>query len=393
MQSMPDVSPTKWHRAHTTWFFETFVLGPHQPGYRPVDPGYDYLFNSYYEQVGPRHPRAERGLISRPTVAEVGAYRTAVDDALGSFIDGADRRALGRRRRRSIELGSTTSSSTRSCCSWTSSTCSPATRSTPPTPRRRGAAAPARRTAVGWIDVRRRPRSPVGHHGRRLRVRQRGAPARRAARARSASPTGSSPAATGSPSSTTAATSGPSSGCPTAGPRCSSRAGRRRSTGSPTATAGPCSPSHGLRPVDPDRAGRPRQLLRGRRLRPLGRRPAAHRVRVGGRGPVADRRRRHDRPPRAAPRIRTAAGAHGGLGQARHRGVGVDRLPPTCRTPASSPPPGAVGEYNGKFMCSQMVLRGGACITPPGHARPTYRNFFPPAARWAFAGLRLAADA
>ena len=75
VQSMPDVSPTKWHRAHTTWFFETFVLGPHRPGYRPVDPGYDYLFNSYYEAVGPRHPRPERGLISRPTVAEVGAYR------------------------------------------------------------------------------------------------------------------------------------------------------------------------------------------------------------------------------------------------------------------------------------------------------------------------------
>ena len=97
VQSMPDVSPTKWHRAHTTWFFETFVLGPHQPGYRPVDPAYDYLFNSYYEQVGPRHPRAERGLISRPTVAEVAAYRTAVDHALG----------VVHRRRRRASAGTT----------------------------------------------------------------------------------------------------------------------------------------------------------------------------------------------------------------------------------------------------------------------------------------------
>ena len=78
VQSMPDVSPTKWHRAHTTWFFETFVLGPHLAGYRPVHAAYDYLFNSYYEAVGPRHPRPWRGLSSRPTCAEVAEYRTAV---------------------------------------------------------------------------------------------------------------------------------------------------------------------------------------------------------------------------------------------------------------------------------------------------------------------------
>ena len=66
VQSMPDVSPTKWHRAHTTWFFETFLLEPRPPGYRPFDPEYGYLFNSYYEGVGPRYPRPDRGLVSRP---------------------------------------------------------------------------------------------------------------------------------------------------------------------------------------------------------------------------------------------------------------------------------------------------------------------------------------
>src|SRR5258708_29695773 len=68
VQPMPDVSPTKWHRAHTTWFFETFVLSPDFAGYESPNPAYAYLFNSYYEQIGDRHPRSERGLISRPTV-------------------------------------------------------------------------------------------------------------------------------------------------------------------------------------------------------------------------------------------------------------------------------------------------------------------------------------
>ncbi len=71
VQSMPDASPTKWHLAHTTWFFETFVLRQHAVGYRVFDPSYEYLFNSYYEAVGPRHPRPQRGLITRPGVEEV----------------------------------------------------------------------------------------------------------------------------------------------------------------------------------------------------------------------------------------------------------------------------------------------------------------------------------
>ena len=104
VQSMPDVSPTKWHRAHTTWFFETFLLEPALTGYAPFDPDYGYLFNSYYEAVGPRHPRPQRGLLSRPTVDEVARYRAHVDAAM----DEADRRcdaeawpALGADRARS----------------------------------------------------------------------------------------------------------------------------------------------------------------------------------------------------------------------------------------------------------------------------------------------------
>jgi hypothetical protein len=89
VQSMPDASPTKSHLGHTTWFFETFILRPHQSDYCVFDPSFDYLFNSYYEAVGPREFRAERGLITRPILDEVLAYRAHVDAAMTDFFDAA----------------------------------------------------------------------------------------------------------------------------------------------------------------------------------------------------------------------------------------------------------------------------------------------------------------
>src|SRR5262249_18259644 len=82
IQSMPDVSPTKWHRAHTTWFFETFVLPRGPARYEAFDPAYAYLFNSYYETVGARHPRPQRGLLSRPGITDIARYRAYVDAAM-----------------------------------------------------------------------------------------------------------------------------------------------------------------------------------------------------------------------------------------------------------------------------------------------------------------------
>src|SRR5260221_10745432 len=96
IQSMPDASPTKWHRAHTTWFFEQFLLVPHVPAYRVFDERLAFLFNSYYVSAGPRHARPKRGLVTRPDIADVARYRAHVDSAIESLLGGAAPAALGR---------------------------------------------------------------------------------------------------------------------------------------------------------------------------------------------------------------------------------------------------------------------------------------------------------
>ena len=92
VQSMPDASPVKWHLAHTTWFFEQFLLGS-QPDHRPLHPRWNYLFNSYYQSVGPMHARPQRGLLTRPTLDEVIDYRHRIDDHMRGLLDrsGGDR--------------------------------------------------------------------------------------------------------------------------------------------------------------------------------------------------------------------------------------------------------------------------------------------------------------
>ncbi|MCL4699542.1 MAG: DinB family protein, partial [Burkholderiaceae bacterium] len=96
VQSMPDASPTKWHLAHVTWFFETFVLERFEPGFKPHHPAFRVLFNSYYHGVGEQHPRPERGLVTRPGLAEVKAYRAAVDARLAALLGRADLHADAR---------------------------------------------------------------------------------------------------------------------------------------------------------------------------------------------------------------------------------------------------------------------------------------------------------
>jgi len=101
VQSMPDASPAKWHLAHTTWFFEAMVLQAHDPAYRPFDPRYAFLFNSYYETMGPRHARPKRGLLTRPTLGQINLYRDHVDQAMMQLL----RRCVDARIRMLVELG------------------------------------------------------------------------------------------------------------------------------------------------------------------------------------------------------------------------------------------------------------------------------------------------
>src|SRR3954466_8034507 len=96
VQSMADVSPTKWHRAHVTWFFETFVLADHESGFTPFQDKYWFLFNSYYEAVGPRYARAQRGVISRPGAHDVGVYRDNVDTRMRDLVDTLDEGTLNK---------------------------------------------------------------------------------------------------------------------------------------------------------------------------------------------------------------------------------------------------------------------------------------------------------
>ena len=392
VQSMPDVSPTKWHRAHTTWFFETFVLEPYLPGYEPVHPTYGYLFNSYYEQVGERHPRPQRGLISRPTCEEVAEYRAAVDRSLDELIGTADEATLATVVPL-LELGSHHEQQHQELLLMDIKhvfSCNPlrpayrlgTTTTARPDP------APAR-----WVAVEPEGTSRVGHAGDGFAFDNEGPrhevlvhPFEMADRVvtegewRAFIDDGGYARPELWLSDGWAAVQAEGWAAPSYWDR--------DGDDWTVFTLGGTRPLHDSTPVvhvsffEADAYAR----WAGARLPTEEEWEVAATLVGGGEAPNDLAAGRLHPQPSALPSPPT--------GRARQLLGDVWEWTASAYRPYPRflPPPGAIGEYNGKFMSGQMVLRGGACITPPGHTRRTYRNFFPPPARWAFSGVRLARD-
>ncbi|GAB4008329.1 ergothioneine biosynthesis protein EgtB [Nocardioides ultimimeridianus] len=382
VQSMPDVSPTKWHRAHVTWFFETFVLAEQEPDFAPFQDKYWFLFNSYYEGVGPRYNRPERGLISRPGAHDVGLYRANVDDRVRDLLTRLDDGALAQIAS-TIELGFHHEQQHQELLLMdikhvlSRNPLQPVYAGRPATP--------STPDPLGWVDVE-GGLVEIGHEGAGFcfdnelpRHQVWLTPYRLADRL---------------------VTNGEWLEFMADG-------GYRRhelwlSDGwARIKDEGWAAPFywtevdgvwfehtlHGTFPVDP---GAPATHVSyyeadayatwaGKRLPSEAEwEHAARSAPVAGN--LANSTTFH--PEAAGP-------ATGGLRQ-----LFGDCWEWTSSAyhpyPGFHPAEGAIGEYNGKFMSNQMVLRGGCALTPAGHARASYRNFFPHGARWAMSGVRLA---
>jgi ergothioneine biosynthesis protein EgtB len=378
IQSMPDVSPTKWHLAHTTWFFETFLLKPHLAGYQVFDDDYDFLFNSYYEAVGPRAARHERGLISRPSVEEVRAYRGHVDVAMARLLaePAAKVAAL-------VELGLNHEQQHQELLLMdikhvlSRNPLLPAYRRAAP----RAAAAA---TTLGWVGFA-EGLYEIGHDGQGFAFDNEG-PRHRVflegfrladrlvtcAEYRAFIDDGGyrRPELWLSDGWATVRAEGWEA------PLYWRRDGRNWKvfTLEGERAANPAEPVCHISHYEADAYAR----WADARL-PT---EAEWEVAAAGAGVTFDQAGLHP------------GQAVGGQGPRQMSGMAWQwTASPYVGYPRYHAAEGAIGEYNGKFMSGQMVLRGSACITPPGHGRITYRNFFPPHARWPFTGLRLAQDA
>jgi ergothioneine biosynthesis protein EgtB len=388
IQSMPDVSPTKWHLAHTTWFFETFLLTPFDDGYRAFDPAFAYLFNSYYEAVGPRHPRPERGLLSRPSVAEIGRYRAHVDAGIARLIDQAGE-ARWRELAPLLELGLQHEQQHQELILmdikhvFSVNPLLPAYYQPPQ-------AEPGPPAAEGWREF---PGglAEIGHFGNGFcfdnetpRHRVWLEPFRIALLPVSCGEYGDFIADGGYHRPEFWLSDGWATVC---------REGweaplywRRREESWSIFTLAGERPLSADEPVchvsfyEADAFAK----WRGKRL-PSEAEWEVAAAEVPLSGNLADSRHYHPLPARGD-------AAADGLPRQMIGDVWEWTASPYTPYPRFRPERGAIGEYNGKFMSNQMVLRGGAAVTPAGHIRASYRNFFPPSARWAFAGLRLAED-
>ena len=387
VQSMPDASPTKWHRAHVTWFFETFLLANHEPGFTPFQEQYWFLFNSYYESVGPRYDRPMRGVISRPGAHDVGRYRDNVDARFGDLVSRLDDGTLGKLRPL-IELGFNHEQQHQELLLMdikhvlSLNPLQPAYGGVVP-----DSAVPDR---LGWVDFD-GGLVEIGHDGAGFsfdnelpRHRQWLAPFRLADRLVTNAEWLEFMADGGYRrpelwlSDGWARVQGEGWQAPLYWREADGVWLEHTLHGTWPVNLGlpVCHVSHYEADAFATWAGQ-RLPTEAEWEHAASTRPPVELVEASGRSTTGS-----FHPLAATP-------ADGGLRQMIGdcwEWTSSAYLP----YPGFHPAEGAVGEYNGKFMSSQMVLRGGCALTPPGHARVPYRNFFPPAARWPMTGVRLA---
>jgi ergothioneine biosynthesis protein EgtB len=383
VQPMPDASPVKWHLAHTTWFFETFLLVPHRPGYQVFHPSFSYLFNSYYNAVGRRVARPERGLMTRPSLREVYAYRAAVDAAVEDFLLEVDG-ALPPEIASVLDLGLNHEQQHQELIvtdiKYTLA-------QNPLHPAYRPDAAQETGADPGPLEWRDFPGGVtwIGHDGSGFAFDNEG-PRHRVF-------------LEGFELASRPVTNGEfmafieDNGYRRPEPWLSDGWNVATSFGwqAPlywenldgtwwTMTLGGFRPVRDAEPVchlsyyEADAFAR----WAGARLPSEAEWEVAARAEKSA-GNFLEHERFHPRP------------AAGGMRLAQCFGdIWEWTQSPYTPYPGMRPAEGALGEYNAKFMCNQLVLRGGSCATPETHIRSTYRNFFPPEARWQFTGIRLA---
>jgi ergothioneine biosynthesis protein EgtB len=392
LQSMPDASPVKWHLAHTTWFFETFLLAPHLPGHRPFHPQFRVLFNSYYNGVGDRHPRPERGMLSRPGLDEVLRYRAAVEDGVRTLL-ARHEPALDPL----IELGIQHEQQHQELILTDVKHLLS-----------RNPLRPEYRKPWPLTPVHARQRTWIGHAGRLREIGHRGdgfAFDNELPRHRVFVPAfelASHPVTNGDWLEFIADDGYRrpelwlSLGWDAVRANCwqaphywlSQDGGWRTFTLHGLADVDPHAPVCHVSYFEADAFAR----WAGARLptefewetAATALLDARHAGPANG-GNFLESGVFHPLAPRGSSRRGEPAQLFGDVWEWTQSAY--------APYPGFRTAPGAIGEYNGKFMCNQYVLRGGSCATPKSHIRATYRNFFPPEARWQFSGVRLARDA
>jgi ergothioneine biosynthesis protein EgtB len=383
IQPMPDASPAKWHLAHTSWFFETFVLRDHVPGYRPHDERWAYLFNSYYEGEGDRHARPRRGMLSRPSLGEVLDYRERVDEALAAAIVGLPPEAEAL-----ILLGINHEQQHQElmlmdlAAAFWENPLLPAVWETAAQP---AAAIPE---AAAWVPGKEGP-AQIGHGGAGFAFDCEGPrhdvllrphaladrPVTNAEWLRFIEDGGyRDPLHWLSDGWAWVQANGIEA--PLYWRRLEE--GWMRFGLDGLAPVAPAEPVCHISYYEADAFAR----WAGARLPNEAEWEAA----AEGADPLAGNQLDAAGPVRPAP-------ATEGRGLRQMFGdVWEWTMSAYLPYPGFRPAEGTIGEYNGKFMCGPMVLRGGSCATPRGHLRASYRNFFYPHQRWMFSGLRLAKD-